>query len=1054
MPSAPPSRFRGRCRVYFRRCRLALWLVILLVLGAVLYLNQAGLPGFLKRPLLDKLRARGVDLQFSRIHLSMARGIVAENVVFGPAGDPLGVQITFAQLVVGLNYHALLRRQLQIDSLALRRGRLAWPIAETNDTPRRLVLDNVQTDLRFLPDDEWALDNFRATFADARLQLAGRVTHASSVRDWSWFQAAPGAPTSNPWPNRLREVADTLQRLQFQTPPELRLDVNGDARDPWSFSARLFVNAPDAQTPWGTMAGGRFITRLFPATNNQMSRAELSLTAATAQTRWASLTNFSLHLNLSSLEGWTNVPAGDITLQAKDAHTPWASGTNIDLRASFMPLRDRLDALQSRLRLSMQHGQSRWGEASNVQFTGQGVYSLTNPLPLSASGRLVGEQARTPWGRARLTVLSARFALGAIPAGPVGEIVGAGTTVPAPWYRPIESCDLDWDCRLTDFASPDLAGEELASQGNWRMPWLTITNLHARFGEGRVDLRGKWDVVAGSVAATLRSDAEPALSFPVLPEQARAWLKEVAWLAPPRIEAEISLQLPSWTNPPANWFALVEPSLNLRGTASLPQGVNIKGISVRSAQTGFAISNQCWALSDLVLTRPEGQFTGRHEGDLRSKTFHSRVASSIDPRALLPVLPPDVREAFNLLTLAQPPVIDAEVWGSLDHLDQFGFRGQVRLTNFAFRGEAATSLQTGFQFTNRYLECFAPQVRLGAQQLMADGLAADFVSQRIFLTNGFSTAEPMVVARAIGPQIGRTLAPYQFHDPPTVHGHGTIPMYGEEAADLYFHVEGGQFHWLYFTVPAISGDLHWAGLHLTLGDVHTDLYDGKAVGSAGFFFNKTNPGTAFAFSLNTTNTDLKKLMAAVSDHTNHLEGRLSGTLVITNANSDDWRQTGGYGNVRLQDGLIWDIPLFGILSKPLDNIAPGMGTSRVSAGDCTFFITNGVIRSDNLELHSPVAWLSYHGAIDLEGRVNARVEAEPLRDKPLVGPLFSLVLWPVTKLFEYKVTGSIDDPKTEILNPIPRLIFLPLHPLRTIKSFFPEDSGVARTNHPAGVAPR
>src|ERR1041385_9195332 len=77
-------------RIYFRRFRIGLWLVLLIFFGSLLYLNQIGLPDFAKKPLIEKLRARGVDLQFSRLRLHFTRGVVADNVLIGGAneGDP------------------------------------------------------------------------------------------------------------------------------------------------------------------------------------------------------------------------------------------------------------------------------------------------------------------------------------------------------------------------------------------------------------------------------------------------------------------------------------------------------------------------------------------------------------------------------------------------------------------------------------------------------------------------------------------------------------------------------------------------------------------------------------------------------------------------------------------------------------------------------------------------------------------------------------------------------------------------------------------------------
>jgi len=57
MASRPKSRFWRICRIYFRRLRITVWLLILALLGALVYLNQIGLPNLLKKPLLEKLRA-------------------------------------------------------------------------------------------------------------------------------------------------------------------------------------------------------------------------------------------------------------------------------------------------------------------------------------------------------------------------------------------------------------------------------------------------------------------------------------------------------------------------------------------------------------------------------------------------------------------------------------------------------------------------------------------------------------------------------------------------------------------------------------------------------------------------------------------------------------------------------------------------------------------------------------------------------------------------------------------------------------------------------------
>src|SRR5205823_4330922 len=82
-------------------------------------------------------------------------------------------------------------------------GRLVWPIAETNHTFRELSIENIQTELRLLPNDQWALDNFRAAFAGASIRLSGTITNASAVRDWEFLRTKKPTPAIV-WQERLR----------------------------------------------------------------------------------------------------------------------------------------------------------------------------------------------------------------------------------------------------------------------------------------------------------------------------------------------------------------------------------------------------------------------------------------------------------------------------------------------------------------------------------------------------------------------------------------------------------------------------------------------------------------------------------------------------------------------------------------------------------------------------------------------------------------------------------------------------------------------------------
>jgi hypothetical protein len=134
-----------------------------------------------------------------------------------------------------------------------------------------------------------------------------------------------------------------------------------------------------------------------------------------------------------------------------------------------------------------------------------------------------------------------------------------------------------------------------------------------------------------------------------------------------------------------------------------------------------------------------------------------------------------------------------------------------------------------------------------------------------------------------------------------------------------------------------------------------------------------------------------------------------------------------------------------VLSKPLDSIVPGLGNSRFTEAKAKFKITDSVIHSDDLEMRAPAMRLQYNGQVALDGRVDARVEAELLRDTWLIGRVVSLALWPVTKMLEFKITGTLDTPKSEPVY-IPKLFLAPLSPFQTLEDLF--STGPKRTNTP------
>src|SRR4029077_20575891 len=184
------------------------------------------------------------------------------------------------------------------------------------------------------------------------------------------------------------------------------------------------------------------------------------------------------------------------------------------------------------------------------------------------------------------------------------------------------------------------------------------------------------------LAARLRSDVDPHKVEPVLTPGARHSLSQFTWTAPPRVEGSISFILPAWTNSHPDWRAEVQPILQIAGHFEAPQGGTFRGVPASSAHSSFVYSNMAWHLPDLVAIRPEGRLEAEHSSSDRSKDFHWRVRSTIDPAVIRPLLETNAWRGFDLFAFAQPPLVEAEVWGRWHDEERIGMKGRASLPNF------------------------------------------------------------------------------------------------------------------------------------------------------------------------------------------------------------------------------------------------------------------------------------------------------------------------------------------------------------------------------------
>jgi hypothetical protein len=234
------------------------------------------------------------------------------------------------------------------------------------------------------------------------------------------------------------------------------------------------------------------------------------------------------------------------------------------------------------------------------------------------------------------------------------------------------------------------------------------------------------------------------------------------------------------------------------------------------------------------------------------------------------------------------------------------------------------------------------------------------------------------------------------------------------ATDLRFAVSGRNFRYSKLLAGTASGEVRWAGQNVTLTNVQAGLYDGTLRGWC-VFDDKPETGSDFRGRVSAAKIALPLLARGWSAKSNRVEGVLEGNMEITRGNTADTKSWTGSGRLSVGRALLWDIRLFGIFSPMLNAVIPGAGDNRAYQGGMSFVVTNGMVATDDLEIRSTDFRLLYRGTLNTERELDARVEAYVLRDFPILGKYIGLVFSPLSRLFEYKIGGTLDAPTRQPL---------------------------------------
>ena len=1034
MPKDTPKekRKRGPLRRVFRYCRIIVLVIVLLLVLVVTYLNQVGLPDFVKASLLEELSKRGLDARFSRLSWRWHEGVVAENFFVERRGaDGLGPQFSADRAALRFDMDAMGRLSWRFDAVELSNGDLNWRLSDTN-LADQLRLSSIDTLLRFQGEDTLELVRLTSNFKGLNLSVSGTLNQprALNQRGVSTNRSAANVQVLNETMNR---VANYLTNFEFTATPELDLRFTADASNWSELSADLRVRLPETTTSWGTADQMDLLARVRPSpTGEEDASIELLLTGNRANTPWGQLWNWEVETRTVPLLEIPINSSNEVTAAFSSLETEYGTVENGSLNFVVQPVStERPDEMDMNLELGGQRFVTEWGTAGELAFAYHGTISRTNWIPINGTNVIDLQDLESDHGRAdHLHLEIAQQPQRADWQPQADESWGD--------WRWLEPYILDFDIRGQGIDAHEVEVESARISGSWAAPQLRLDQVVGRLYDGDFALSGDIDVPSGRIGFEAETDLDYHALDHKFSEKFGRWFQPYQWESTPHVEVSGKLVWPDWNVYKPNWKQEVGPSLGISGTFSADHP-SYKGIPGLKASSTFHLTNFIWHLPDLTIVRPEGVTTAVYDGNDLTKDYRWQLDATINPHALEVLFQDRQKRVFQFFTNHVTPHVTGKIWGRWRAHDLIGFDATVSAPSIEIRGEAVDQVDARILYTNRFMVIADGVIQQSNQVARADGMGIDFPGRKMFFTNVTGNVPPMSIARAIGTNTARAVEPYIFETPPDISMNGTLGLKGHAPTDLVFKIDGRDFRWWHFEFDQIAGRLDWRHNTLLMTNVSSSFYGGDALGN-GFFTFYTNRPTEFSFQTALTNSLLQPLVRDVFQNNNNLEGQLSGELSVTYGRSDSRDTWDGYGNMNLKDGLLWDIPIFAIFSPLFNAISPGLGSSQADEATANFVLINGTVISTDLEIKSTEMNMKYRGSIDHLGNVNALMEARILKEAGPIGPLISTALRPLTKLFEYKLTGTLSEPEAEPIF-IPKFLMLALEPFKALGNLLkPSDS--------------
>ena len=440
-----------------------------------------------------------------------------------------------------------------------------------------------------------------------------------------------------------------------------------------------------------------------------------------------------------------------------------------------------------------------------------------------------------------------------------------------------------------------------------------------------------------------------------------------------------------------------------QGEAHLAAGrFTYRGVAMESLSGGCIFQDGRFLARDFCATGAPGSVT--LDFMAAPDDYRIRINAALFPQLIAPAATGNLQATFALMNFQDPLKITFE--GRSPKPDPFFLEGSGTLSagRSAMRGSTIDGLSATFQMKDANINFQNIVAQIGEKTAQGECIY-DIKNKEMRFPGITSNLDPVAVMMWIDPRIAESLKDYRFHQNPNLSVTGCIGLKDPQKNNLKIEIkapEGLDYTLIKrdLTFTNVAGTAAIKKQELRVNIPQASLFDGAIALQV---HASIIPGDGrYGADVHLENVDFKSITKLYFDYDNS-QGKLSGDYSFETITGDDYSMS-GKGSLLIKDGNVLAMPIFGPLSDLMNDILPGLGYQAAHRATADLTVQKGVITTKNLWIQSAeFSMIGFGDIYYLEDRMNMSIRLN-------VQGIPGLVLFPVSKLFEYVSDGSLKHP--------------------------------------------